>query len=298
LDAVVDIDRALAPGAPTVWHDAPGNVSFDWQSGDASAVASALARSTHVAPVAVANNRVTPLFLEPRSAVAEYDAPSDRWTLRLGCQGAHGIRAVLCQVLDVKADRLRVIVPDTGGGFGARGAVYPEYPLLLVAARRLGRPVKWTAERTESFLSDAQARDHILRGELALDHQGGFTAMRGRAAGRHGASFPSRNVWVMVHYLPPTLGGPYRIPRAHISLRGIFSNTTPLAAYRGIGRIEANYLTESLIEAAATATGHDRVELRRRNLVDPKSFPWTSPGGAVITSGAFEAHMTRTLHPS
>ena len=298
LDAVIDIDRALAPGAPTVWSDAPGNVSFDWQSGDASAVESALARSTHVARVAVVNNRVTPLFLEPRSAVAEYDAPSDRWTLRLGCQGAHGIRAVLCQILDVKPEKLRVNVPDTGGGFGARGSVYPEYPLLLVAARRLGRAVKWTAERTESFLSDYQARDHVLRGELGVDGTGLFTAMRVRADWRHGAYFTSRNVWVMVHYFPPTLGGPYRIPLAHVSLRGVFSHTTPLAAYRGIGRIEANYLTESLVEAAARETGIDRIELRRRNLVGPGSFPWTTPGGAVLTSGAFEESLTRALELS
>jgi carbon-monoxide dehydrogenase large subunit len=295
LPAVVDIDGAVGPSAPRVWDDQTSNVSFEWERGDARAVDAAFAEAAHIAVVEMVNNRITPAFLEPRSAVAEFDSRTERWTIHVGCQSAHGMRALLAHVLDVEADRLRVIVPDTGGGFGARGGVYPEYPLLLIAARRLARPVKWTAERSESFLSDAQARDHILRGELALDDRGGFTAMRVRVDWRHGAYFTSRNVWVMVHYLPPTLGGPYRIPRAHVSLRGIFSNTTPLAAYRGIGRIEANYLTESLIEAAATATGRDRVELRRRNLVDAKSLPWTSPGGAVITSGAFEENMARTL---
>ena len=205
------------------------------------------------------------------------------------------MRALLAHVLGVGVERLRVIVPDTGGGFGARGGAYAEYPLLLVAARRLGRPVAWTAERTESFVTDYQARDHVLRGELALDEDGRFAAMRVRVDWRHGAYFTSRNVWVMVHYLPPTLGGPYRIPAAHVSIRGLFSSTTPLAAFRGIGRIEANYLTESLIEAAARGTGRDRIELRRRNIVGARDLPWTTPGGAVLTSGAFAENMARTL---
>ena len=242
------------------------------------AVEAAFARAAHVTRVEVVNNRIAPVFMEPRSAVAEYDPGTSRWTLRVGCQSAHGMRAVLVHVMGIEPERLRVVVPDTGGGFGARGGVYPEYPLLLVAARRLGRPVKWTAERTEAFLADHQARDHVLRGELALDGDGRFTAMRVRVDWRHGAYLTSRNVWVMVHYLPPTLGGPYRIPCGHVAIRGVFSHTTPLAAFRGIGRIEANYLTESLIEAAARETGIDRIELRRRNLVGPGDIPVDDAG--------------------
>ncbi len=220
---------------------------------------------------------------------------ASRWTLRVGCQSAHGMRAVLAQVMGIEPARLRVVVPDTGGGFGARGGVYPEFPLLLVAARRLGRPVKWTAGRAESFLTDHQARDHVLRGELALDAEGRFTAIRVAVDWRHGAYLTTRNVWVMVHYLPPTLGGPYRIPCGHVSIRGLFSHTTPLAAFRGIGRIEANYLTESLIEAAAREAGIDRIELRRRNMVGDGALPWTTPGGAVLTSGAFRENLDRAL---
>jgi len=259
-------------------------------------VDAAFSRAAHVARVELANNRIAPVFLEPRSAIAEFDASADRWTMRVGCQSAHGMRAVLAHVLGTEPERIRVIVPDTGGGFGARGGVYPEYPLLLVAARRLGRPVKWTAERTESFVSDYQARDHVLRGALALDEHGRFTALRVEVDWRHGAYFTSRNVWVMVHYFPPTLGGPYRIPTAHVSMRGVFSNSTPEAAYRGIGRIEANYLTETLIEVAAREMGIDRVELRARNLVGREDLPWTTPGGAVITSGAFDTNLARALH--
>ena len=292
--AAIGFEQALAVDAPRVWDDRPGNVSFEWEGG-AGAVEAAFARAAHVTRVEVVNNRIAPVFMEPRSAVAEYDPGTSRWTLRVGCQSAHGMRAVLVDVMGIGPERLRVVVPDTGGGFGARGGVYPEYPLLLVAARRLGRPVKWTAERTEAFLADHQARDHVLRGELALDGEGRFTAMRARVDWRHGAYLTSRNVWVMVHYLPPTLGGPYRIPCGHAAIRGVFSHTTPLAAFRGIGRIEANYLTESLIEAAARETGIDRIELRRRNLVGPGEFPWTTPGGAVVTSGEFRRNLDRAL---
>ena len=293
--AAIGFEQALAVEAPRVWDDRPGNVSFEWEGGDTGAVEAAFARAAHVTRVEVVNNRIAPVFMEPRSAVAEYDPGTSRWTLRVGCQSAHGMRAVLVHVMGIGPERLRVVVPDTGGGFGARGGVYPEYPLLLVAARRLGRPVKWTAERTEAFLTDHQARDHVLRGELALDGDGRFTAMRARVDWRHGAYLTSRNVWVMVHYLPPTLGGPYRIPCGHAAIRGVFSHTTPLAAFRGIGRLEANYLTESLIEAAARETGIDRIELRRRNLVGPGEFPWTTPGGAVVTSGEFRRNLDRAL---
>jgi aerobic carbon-monoxide dehydrogenase large subunit len=293
--AAIGIEQALAPGAPLVWDDRPDNVSFEWEGGDRRAVDAAFARAAHVARVEVVNNRIAPVFMEPRSAVAEYDPAASRWTLRVGCQSAHGMRAVLVHMMGIDLDRLRVVVPDTGGGFGARGGVYPEYPLLLVAARRLGRPVKWTAERREAFVSDYQARDHVLRGELALDADGRFTAMRVRVDWRHGAYFTTRNVWVMVHYLPPTLGGPYHIPCGHVAIRGVFSHTTPLAAFRGIGRIEANYLTESLIEAAARETRIDRIELRRRNIVEPGALPWTTPGGAVVTGGAFREHFERAL---
>ncbi len=293
--AAVGIEQALALGAPLVWDDMASNVSFRWEGGDRAAVDAAFARARHLTRVEVANNRIAPVFMEPRSAVAEYEAAASRWTLRVGCQSAHGMRAVLAHVMGIEPGRLRVVVPDTGGGFGARGGVYPEYPLLLVAARRLGRPVKWTADRAEAFLTDHQARDHVLRGELALDAEGRFTAIRAEVDWRHGAYLTTRNVWVMAHYLPPTLGGPYRIPCGHVAMRGLFSHTTPLAAFRGIGRIEANYLTESLIEAAARETGVDRIELRRRNMVGPGGFPWTTPGGAVLTSGAFGENLDRAL---
>ena len=186
--------RRSRPEAPLVWDDRPSNVSFEWEGGDRSAVEAAFDRAAHVTRVEVINNRIAPVFMEPRSAVAEYDPAAARWTLRVGCQSAHGMRAVLVHMMGIESERLRVIVPDTGGGFGARGGVYPEYPLLLVAARRLGRPVKWTAERAEAFLSDYQARDHVLRGELALDGDGPLhrDAGAGRLAPRRLSDEPQR----------------------------------------------------------------------------------------------------------
>ena len=295
LPAAIDIEQALAAHAPLVWSDRPEQrvvrVGGRRPGRRGRRVRASGARraghprqQSHCAGLpraAIRHRRVRPR--------------AGRFTLTAGCQSAHGLRAVLAPMLGIDLDRLRVVVPDTGGGFGARGGVYPEYPLLLLAARRLERPVKWTCERRDAFLSDHQARDHVLHGELALDAEGRFTAIRVRADWRHGAYFTTRNVWVMVHYLPPTVGGPYRIPCGHVAIRGVFSHTTPLAAFRGIGRIEANYLTERLIEAAARETGIDRIELRRRNIVEPAAFPWTTPGGAVVTGGAFAAHLERAL---
>jgi carbon-monoxide dehydrogenase large subunit len=295
LPAVVDLGQALDPAAARIWEDLPGNLSFDWEKGDAGAVAAAFETAAHVTRRELVNNRVIISFMEPRAALATADAESGRLTLQVGCQTAHGMQAVLADMLGLEPKELRVVVPDTGGGFGARGLVYPEFPLLLVAARRLGRPVKWTAERGESFLSDAQARDHVMRGELALDADGRFTALRVSIDWRHGAYLASRNVYVMVRFLPPTLGGVYQIPAAHIEMRGVFSNTTPQSAYRGVGRVEATYLIESLVDAAAQETGIDRVELRRRNLVTPDMMPWTAPGGALYTSGEFGHNLESAL---
>lgn len=295
LTPVMELEQALAADATLVWDDAPGNLSIVWEGGEAKATGDAFARAAHVTTVELVNNRVVVAFMEPRAARAEVEADTGRLLLHVGCQSAHGMRNVLADMLGLEQDQLRVVVPDTGGGFGARNGVDPEFALVLVAARRLGRPVKWTGDRSESFLSDAQARDHVLRGELALDGEGRFIGLRAAIDWRHGAYIGRRNVWTMVNYLPPTISGVYRIPTAHVELRGIFSNTTPQAAYRGIGRVESNYLMESLVDAAACEVGIDPIELRRRNIVPPEAMPWRAPGGAVYTSGEFGGNMERAL---
>ena len=294
LPAVTTYEHARAPDTP-VWEDNPRNLTFDRDKGDRAATDAAFAGADHVVELTLANNRVTPVFLEPRSAIASHDAGSDSWTLTLGCQTAHGMRGNLCTMLGIEPERLHVVVPDMGGGFGARGTPYPEFALLLAAAQRTGRTVHWTATRAESFLTDAQSRDHLLHGALAVDALGRFTAMRALVEWRHGAYVSPRGFTTMTDYLIPTIGGSYRIPTGYIEMRGYPSNTTPQAAYRGIGRVESNYLTESLVDAAAAATGIDRVELRRRNLVAPHEMPWTAPGGFVYHGGDFRANLDRAV---
>ncbi|MCH9675099.1 MAG: molybdopterin-dependent oxidoreductase, partial [Gammaproteobacteria bacterium] len=178
LTSVMEFEQALADGAQPVWDDAPDNVSFDWAGGDPAATHTAFADAAHVTRLRLVNNRVVIAFMEPRAALADIDTNTGRLTLFAGCQGAHGLKAGLVDILRLSEDQLRVVVPDTGGGFGARGSVYPEFPVLLIAARRLGRAIKWTAERTESFLTDTQSRDHVMYGELALDSDGRMLAIR------------------------------------------------------------------------------------------------------------------------
>ena len=294
LPAVITWAQARDPDTP-VWDDIPDNVSFDREQGDRAATDAAFAAAAHVVEVTVANNRVTPVFLEPRSAIASHDAGNGAWTLTLGCQTAHGMQANLAGMLGVEPERLRVVVPDMGGGFGARGTPYPEFAVLLEAARRTGATVRWTATRAESFLCDAQSRDHLLHGALAIDRQGRFTAMRALVEWRHGAYVSPRGFATMTDYLIPTMGGSYRIPTGYIEMRGHPSHTTPLAAYRGIGRVESNYLAESLVDAAAAATGIDGIELRRRNLVAPHDMPWTAPGGFVYQAADLRANFDRAV---
>ena len=294
LPAVTTYEQARAPESP-VWEDNPRNITFDREQGDREATDAAFAAAAHVVEVTLTNNRVTPVFLEPRSAIASYDAENETWTLTLGCQTAHGMRGNLAHMLGIEPERLRVIVPDMGGGFGARGTPYPEFALLLAAAQRTGRTVAWTATRAESFLTDAQSRDHRLHGALAIDARGRFTAIRALIEWRHGAYVSPRGFTTMTDYLIPTIGGSYRIPTGYIEMRGHPSNTTPQAAYRGIGRVESNYLTESLVDAAAAATGIDGIELRRRNLVGLQDMPWTAPGGFVYHDADLRANLDRAV---
>ncbi|MFT5393993.1 MAG: carbon-monoxide dehydrogenase large subunit, partial [Gammaproteobacteria bacterium] len=239
-------DAAVAADAQPVWENLKSNRTLDWTNGREAQCQELFNAAAHVVECQLTNNRIAPCFLEPRAAIASYDAAREKYRLDAGCQGVHGLQAGLAALLDIEPSSIRVVAPDTGGGFGARGSLYPEYAPLLVAARQLGQPVRWTSDRSEGFLTDLQARDHTLHGELALDSDGNFLALRVRVDWRHGAYFGSRNVWVITSFLPPTVGGVYRIPTAAIAIRGAFTNTTPQAAFRGIGRVEANFLLERL----------------------------------------------------
>ena len=295
LAAAVEAEAALRPGAPRVWDDLPGNRSFEWAAGDHAAADAAFAGAARVVRVEVVNNRQIVAFMEPRAIVAQYDPTTDRYTVHAGSQSAHGIRDMLAHVLDLPADNLHVLTPDTGGGFGARAVLYPEFPIVAFAARRTGRPVKWTAERSEGFATDTQARDHAIRGELALDAEGRFLAIRVSSTWRHGAYLPSRGLWVIAAHMAPMICGVYDIPAASFVLRGVFTNTASVHAFRGVGRAEAAYLLERLVDAAARETGIDRLALRRRNVLPSEAMPHATPMGSVYDSGAFEHNLDLAL---
>jgi len=291
LPAVTTIDDALADDAPQLWADRPGNRSLAWDTGDAAATDAAFEAAARTVELTVEYPREIVAFMEPRSALASYDMDTGRFTLRTGCQSGHALKTGLAGVVGVEEADIHVIVPDTGGGFGARNVVYPEFPLVMFAARQLGRPVAWTAERSEAFLADSQARSQRLTGALALDAEGNFTAIRVRAQWWHGGYLMPRSVMVIVAWMAPMVCGPYRLPTQHFALEGIFTNTAPMAAYRGIARAEMTYLLERLVDAAARETGIDRIELRRRNLIDLQDMPWASPTGAIYQPADFKRSL-------
>jgi carbon-monoxide dehydrogenase large subunit len=296
LPAAVDLRAAAAEGAPRIHDQAPGNVCLDWRGGDAAAVEAAFRTAAHVTRLSIVNNRVVVMPLEPRAAVAEYDAGSGRYTLHTGCQGVFGMQQGLAKaILKVEPGKVRVLTGDVGGSFGMKAPPYPEYVALLHAARQLGRPVRWCDERVESFLSDQHGRGSLYDCALALDKEGNFLAVRVDGLGDMGAYLASVGPMVPsanIHKNLPTL---YRTPAIDVRVRCVFTNTTPVSAYRGAGRPEANYIMERLVDAAARQHGFDRIELRRRNLLRPGDLPYAAPSGQVYDSGDFAAVLDKAL---
>jgi carbon-monoxide dehydrogenase large subunit len=296
LPAAADVERALAPGAPTIWPGAPGNVAFDWTDGAADAVKAAFARAAHVARVRLLDTRLAPSAMEPRAAIGLWDAAADRYVLIAGTQGVAVVRRLLAErVFKVELGALRVVTPDVGGGFGMKVQPYAEYAAVLHAARRLGRPVKWCATRVESFLADTHGRDGVLEGELALDAAGRFLALRVRTRVGIGAYTSTFAAVFATNNTKNCLSSVYLIPAIQIDVQMVFTNAVPLGPYRGAGRPEAIYLIERLIDGAAAAMGIDRVELRRRNFIPPSAMPYRAPTAQVYDSGRFEAVMDQAL---
>ncbi len=292
LAAVTDARAALRDGAPQLYDEMPGNVVMEFRHGDAASVQAAIAGAAHVTRLAIRNSRVIVNAMEPRSAVASYDG---RWTLHVGCQGVFGLRASLATVMGVEVTALRVLSGSIGGSFGMKASVYPEYPAILHAARALGRPVKWTDDRSESFLSDSHGRAHEVEVALALDAEGRFLAIDVELVGNMGAVLSN------VAYLPPTMNtmkniiGVYRTPLLSVHSRCVMTNTSPVGPYRGAGRPEGNYYMERLVDTAAAEMGIDRVELRRRNHIQPEQMPYKAPSGMVYDSGAFPSVLDQAL---
>ena len=283
LPAVVDPEEAVAPGAPQLFEEMPDNLAVDWHWGDHAAVERALAGAAHVTRLRVVNNRVVVSPMETRGAVAAF--ADGRFVLHVGCQGVFGMRQQLAGVLRVEPKQVRVLAGDIGGSFGMKSSVFPEHVPLLHAAKVLGRPVKWINDRSESFLADYHGRDSILTGELGLDENGNFLAIRVTGLGNLGAYVAGYGAAVPTVVVQKNLPSVYRTPLMAMAVRCVVTNTAPTTAYRGAGRPEAIYLMERLVDAAAAETGRDPVELRRRNLVRREEMPFEACSGLTYDSG-------------
>ncbi|MBI3514517.1 MAG: xanthine dehydrogenase family protein molybdopterin-binding subunit [Proteobacteria bacterium] len=296
LPAVTTPRAAVKPGAPLLYDDVPNNIALDYHFGDADKVAAAFAQAAHVTRLELANNRIVVSAMEPRSALAAYDATADKWTLHVGCQGVFGLRGQIAKdILGVPVEKVRVLTGNVGGSFGMKAFVYPEYVGLFHAARALGRPVKWTDERSESFLSDHHGRDHEVTAELALDRDHNFLAVRFTGYGNVGAFLNP------VATLMPTLNtvknaiGVYKTPLIESSVKVVFTNTSIVSAYRGAGRPEGNYYMERLVDAAARELRIDPVALRRRNHIQPAEMPYATPVATTYDSGEFTKLLDQAL---
>jgi carbon-monoxide dehydrogenase large subunit len=292
LPAVVDPREAIAADAPRLHAGSTGNIACDWRRGDAHGAASALAEARHVVRLSLVNQRLIVNAMEPRAALAILE-PSGGFTLHVGNQGPFAIREGLARMIGVTPDRLRVACRDVGGGFGMKTPPYPEYAALLHAARTLGRPVRWTASRAESFVSDTQARDSLIDAELALDGDGRILALRVRALSNMGAFLSPAESYIATATFALCLGSVYRVPIMDVGVACVLTNTVPVGPYRGAGRPEGNLTIERLMDEAARVTGIDRIALRRRNMIEPDAMPYASVTGHTYDSGELRACSTR-----
>ena len=295
LPAVVRPEEAARPGAPLIHEEAPGNVALDYHYGDSEQVAAAFAKAAHVTRLKLVNSRVVVNAMEPRAAIGIHDPASGRFTLHVPSQGAFGMRGNMAEILKVEPKQVRILTGNVGGSFGMKSAPFPEYVCVLHAARALGRPVKWTDERSGSFVSDSHGRDHEVTAELALDADGTFLALRLTSFGNMGG-FLSQ-----VAPMPSTLNtvknvqSVYRTPLIEVSTKCVFTNTSHVSAYRGAGRPEGNYYMERLIDVAAAEMGIDRLELRRRNQIRPREIPIKTASGSTYDSGDFPGVLKHAL---
>jgi carbon-monoxide dehydrogenase large subunit len=296
LPASVDTAHALDPGQPQVWDEAPGNLCFDWEVGDRAAVERALAGAHHRIRLELVNNRIVVNSMEPRGAIGEYDPGEDFYTLWSSTQGSHFLRNLLAEsVFKIPENRIRVVTRDVGGGFGMKLFLYPEHILVLWAAKKVGRPVKWTPDRADAFMTDTQGRDNVTRLELALDGELRFLALDVGLVANMGAYLSN-----FAPEIPTASGavmhsGVYAIPAIHVGVKGVFTNTVPVDAYRGAGRPEAAYAIERLVDYAARQLGVPPEELRRRNFIKPEAMPYQTPLGLNYDSGEFARNLDQAL---
>ncbi len=294
LDAAASTATALDPDAPLVWPELGSNRAFTYRHGDRAKADAAFAKAAKVTRIEFRNNRLVANFVETRSALGEWKPDEDRFVLTTGSQGVHSVQKILAGVFGIGRKQLRVVTPDVGGGFGTKIFVYREYALVMEAAKRLGRPVKWTGDRNEHFLTDAQGRDNVAVGQMAMDEKGRFLALKvdlianmGAYISQYGAEIPHTGTTMST--------GVYDIPALDVEVVGVYTNTCPLDAYRGAGRPEAAFLVEKLVDACARDMGLGRDEIRRLNFIRPEQFPYRTPTKRLYDVGEFDGHMTLAM---
>ncbi|MBK8257093.1 MAG: xanthine dehydrogenase family protein [Polyangiaceae bacterium] len=294
LPAAATVRDAVAEGAPLVWEQAPGNTCFDWHLGDLAAVEAAFAKAHKIVEIEVTNNRLIPNAMEPRAAIGEYDAAGDMLTLYTTSQNPHLIRLLLgAFVLGVPEHKLRVVAPDVGGGFGSKIFHYAEEAVVVWAARKIGRPVKWTAERSESFMSDAHGRDTVMTAKLAVDREGNFLGFRVHNTANMGAYLSTFATAVPTYLSGTLMAGVYKTPAVYVEVRAVFTHTVPVDAYRGAGRPEATYVIERIVDKAARELGMDRLEIRKKNFI--RTFPYKTPVALEYDTGDYDATLAMAL---
>jgi carbon-monoxide dehydrogenase large subunit len=298
LPAIVDLDDAAKAGAAKVWDEnADGNVAFRLRFGSQEATDAAFAAAKHVVSLRIVNNRLAPAAMEPRVAIGQHDPIEDTYVLHSASQNPHGVRMEMSHVFHVPENRVRVVSPDVGGGFGLKGGTFPDDALVLWAAKTVRRPVKWTATRSESMLTDHGGRDHVAYGEMALDEQGKILGIRARSLFNVGAYFVGAAMVVgafSLRFIPEA----YDVQNIFVSTMGLFTNTSQNGPYRGAGRPEAAYFTERLIEHAARQIGIDSAEIRRRNLIPPAKMPYNTPTFWTYDSGEFGRLLDKCVETS
>jgi aerobic carbon-monoxide dehydrogenase large subunit len=293
--SITDMAHVTDADAPLVWPDVKQNIAFDWGIGDNAATDALFASAAHVTRLTVVNNRVVVASMEARASIADYDPASDRWTLYANTQGGWLIKNLIGAVFNTEPAKFRVITPDVGGGFGMKAFLYPEHVLTCYAARKLRQPVKWASDRGEAFLADTQGRDNITLGELAIDKDGKFLALRTRNVANMGAYLSTFAPYIPTLAGGAVLSGVYGFQQIFANVLGVFTHTMPVDAYRGAGRPESNYLLERLVDAAARELNIDRAELRRRNMVPQSAMPHATPVGKTYDTGDFAMVLDAAL---
>ena len=299
LAAVVETDKAMHEGSNLVWEEAQENQCFDWEAGEADATEQAFSAAKHIAELDLINNRVVPTSMETRGAIASIEADTGRLILHVSCQGVHVMRRLLAtQIFNVAEEEIHVTCNDVGGGFGMKIFLFPEYVCTLYAARKFGRAVKWISDRNEAFVSDSHGRDHVTRMQLALDQNAKILGLKVNTVANLGAYLSNFAPFVATAAGVPMLVGCYAIPTAYVEIQGVFTNTTPVDAYRGAGRPEAIYAIERLLDAAAFDLGLSPAEIRRRNFITPEAMPYSTALGATYDSGEFQKNLEDALEMS